>query len=195
VRHFSKDYAVDPTRLAAAGASAGGSLALMLGAADDQRSSEAVDRVERESSKVQAVGCFFSPTDWVNYGEDGVSIVERLARAGSQDATFIFHNFDKTTGVYEAVTDKNRVTQLLREHSPAALASKDDAPTLIIHGDADRNVPMQQGRKMIDRLTEVGVPAKLVVREGKGHGWDGWSNDTALIADWFDDHLKSQKRP
>jgi dipeptidyl aminopeptidase/acylaminoacyl peptidase len=81
----------------------------------------------------------------------------------------------------------------LREHSPVSHVSKDDAPTLVIHGDADRIVPLQQGRRMIDRLTEVGVKAKLVVREGKGHAWSGWGNVFVLVADWFDEVLGNRK--
>jgi hypothetical protein len=34
----------------------------------------------------------------------------------------------------------------------------------------------------------------LVIKPGKGHGWEGWEDDTAKIADWFDTHL-GQKRP
>jgi hypothetical protein len=28
------------------------------------------------------------------------------------------------------------------------------------------------------------------VREGMGHAWPGWEADTALIAQWFDTHLR-----
>ena len=51
-------------------------------------------------------------------------------------------------------------------------------------------VPLQQSRRLIDRLDEVNVPARLVVREGMGHAWSGWEADTVLIAEWFDAHLR-----
>jgi hypothetical protein len=78
----------------------------MLCLPGDQGSSGAPDPVEREASRVQAVGCFFPPSDWVNFGKDDVSIVDLLAKSGSQDPSFIFHEFDKTRGVYLTVTKK-----------------------------------------------------------------------------------------
>jgi hypothetical protein len=41
--------------------------------------------------------------------------------------------------------------------------------------------------------TEAGVKAKLVMRKDKGHAWEGWGDDSVLIADWFDEMLRSQK--
>jgi acetyl esterase/lipase len=193
VRHHAKDYGIDPMRLGVGGASAGGNLALLLGTTGDQGIADARDPVEREASKVQAVGCFFAPSDWVNFERDDESIVDLLAKSGRQEPSFIFQEFDKTKGVYLTITEKKRVVELLREHSPVSHVSKDDAPTLIIHGDADRIVPFQQGRRMIDQLTKVGVKAKLVVREGKGHAWGGWRNDITLVADWFDQFLKNRQ--
>src|SRR5262249_14429276 len=57
------------------------------------------------------------------------------------------------------------------------------------HGDADKLVPIQQAESIIARFKEVGVPAKLVVKEGAGHGWSNMIKDVAIIADWFDKHL------
>ena len=63
-------------------------------------------------------------------------------------------------------------------------------PTLIIHGDADRLVPIQQAQIFIAKLKEEGVPAELVVKPGYGHGWLNMGNDMKTIADWFDKYLK-----
>ena len=67
----------------------------------------------------------------------------------------------------------------------------DDPPTMLIHGDADKAVPLQQSRRLIDRLQEAKVPARLIVREGMRHVWPGWEADSELIAQWFDSHLRS----
>ena len=63
-------------------------------------------------------------------------------------------------------------------------------PTLLIHGDKDAAVPIQQSRSLIERLNKANVAARLVVREGKGHAWPGWEADAALVADWFDRQLR-----
>jgi hypothetical protein len=39
----------------------------------------------------------------------------------------------------------------------------------------------------------VGSKAKLVVREGKQHGWPDMGKDMELLADWFDEHLRGIK--
>src|SRR5262245_25087425 len=71
IRHHAKEYRIDPARIGIAGASAGGHLSLMLGTAGDNGDPNAKDPVDRESSRVQAVACFFPPTDFLNYGRPG----------------------------------------------------------------------------------------------------------------------------
>jgi dipeptidyl aminopeptidase/acylaminoacyl peptidase len=78
--------------------------------------------------------------------------------------------------------------------------SKDAPPTLIFHGDADKLVPIQQSNLLVQKLKEKGVEVRLVVKPGTGHayglvmghgyGWPNLSEDLALIADWFDKHLR-----
>jgi len=36
----------------------------------------------------------------------------------------------------------------------------------------------------------VGATSKLIVREGKGHGWADIRPDLEAFADWFDEHLR-----
>ena len=64
------------------------------------------------------------------------------------------------------------------------------SPTLILHGDKDFLVPIQQAETMVARLKEAGVTAELVVRKGAAHGWKDMNNDLSLFADWYDKHLK-----
>ena len=67
--------------------------------------------------------------------------------------------------------------------------SKDSAPALIIHGDADKLVPIQQAELVIAKYKDVGVPAELIVKKGAAHGWAGQEKDLVKLADWFDKHL------
>jgi len=61
---------------------------------------------------------------------------------------------------------------------------------LIIHGDADNLVPIQQSELLVRKLRAAGVEAKLVTKSGAAHGWPDQAKDLPLIADWFDAHLK-----
>ena len=42
---------------------------------------------------------------------------------------------------------------------------------MILHGDADKLVPIQQAEIFLARMKEVGATGELVVRKGAGHGW------------------------
>jgi dipeptidyl aminopeptidase/acylaminoacyl peptidase len=67
--------------------------------------------------------------------------------------------------------------------------TKEAAPTLIIHGEKDPTVPLQQSRLMTERLKAADVPAELVVKQGAGHGWENMSSDKERIVAWFDRYL------
>jgi dipeptidyl aminopeptidase/acylaminoacyl peptidase len=70
----------------------------------------------------------------------------------------------------------------------------DDPPTLIIRGDADKLVPIQQAEISSAHFKEVRVPAELIVRPGAGHGWKNINNDLEIFADWFDRHLRKVEK-
>jgi acetyl esterase/lipase len=191
VRHHAGDSHIDGHRLAISGSSAGGLLALTVAMQGRNGDPASADVVERESSRIQAAGCFFSPTDLVNFGEDSQNIVDYLRRtAGGVDPTFQFYDVDAKTGGRTLIEEHDRVLGMLREFSPIAHVTADAPPTMLIHGDADAAVPIRQSRRLIERLTKANVAARLIAREGKGHAWPGWEADTALIADWFDRHLR-----
>jgi acetyl esterase/lipase len=190
VRYRASDFRVDANRLGIAGASAGGTLALLMGTTGMAGDPNNPDPVERMSSNVQAVGCFFGPSDWLDFDGQGTDVLTfQKTKYGSVDPSFAFYEIDPDRQICSEITDEQKIHSLLREYSPARHVTQDDAPTLIIHGDADPFIPIQQSKGIIHKFQENNVPCQLVIRSGKGHGWDGWENDTTLIADWFDKHL------
>ncbi len=188
VRHHAADYHVDPARIGVTGASAGGHLSLMLGCAGSIGNPLAKDPVDRESSRVQAVACFFPPTDFFNYGKPGERALGEGVLQGFK-APFDFKEQDPKDKVFRPV-DAEKRDEIGRQISPITHASADDPPTLIFHGDADNLVPIQQAEMIVEKLKEAGVEAKLVVKPGAGHGWKDVVKDNAVLADWFDQHLK-----
>ena len=166
----------------------------MQGTAGDNGNPKAADPVDRESSRVAAVACFFPPTDFLNYGKPGENAIGRGVLKGFQ-APFDFHELDSRNNKFVPVTDEAKIVELGRSISPINHVSADDVPTLIIHGDADKLVPIQQAEIIVEKLKGVGVEAKLVVKPGAGHGWPGMDKDLATFADWFDAHLKKPGEP
>lgn len=188
IRHHAADYKIDPNRIGVTGGSAGGHLSLMLGTAADKGNPLAKDPVDKTSSRVQAVACFFPPTDFLNYGKPGENALGRGILKGFKPP-FDFHEQDPTTKVFRPITDEAKIISIGKEISPINHATADDPPTLIIHGDADQLVPIQQAKLIIDKLKKEGVETKLVVKEGGSHGWPNLLKDMTIIADWFDQHL------
>ncbi len=178
IRTHAANYGVDPNRLGISGGSAGGHLSLMMGAYGSDGNPEAKDGVDRASSRVQAVACFYPPTDFLNYGEAGKSAM-KIPTLKSY-----WHVF----GVTEQ-TSSEESEKIARSLSPLYGITIRMPPTLLIHGDADTLVPIQQSNVVIKKLEELKVPCKLVVRPGKGHGWPELLKDGELLADWFDKYL------
>jgi acetyl esterase/lipase len=128
IRVHANDYGVDPNRLGIMGASSGGYLALTIGTRGKPGDPEVKDPVDRASSRVQAVACFCPPSDLVNYGKVGRSIVEY------DPVKFVWHAF----GVQEKT--KEEQIKVLLDLSPLAAVTKETPPTLIIHTGSPRAV-------------------------------------------------------
>ncbi len=191
IRYHAADYHIDPDRIGITGASAGGHLSLMQGTAGDTGKPEAKDPIDKTSSRVQAVACYFPPTDFLNYGKPGENALGRGILKGFKPP-FDFHEQDSDTKVFRPITDESRILEIGRQISPINHASADDPPTLIMHGDADQLVPIQQAEIIIDKLKAAGVDCKLVVKKGASHGWPDLLKDQSILADWFDQHLASK---
>ncbi len=131
IRTHAAEYGVDPNRLGISGASSGGHLSLMAGALGTEGSPTAKDPVDRVSSRVQAVACFFPPTDFLNYGKTGANAVKIDTLRG----------FWTAFGVTDATPEADR-ERIARETSPIYSVTAKMPPTLIIHGDADMLVPL-----------------------------------------------------
>jgi acetyl esterase/lipase len=189
IKAHAKEYGIDPDRLGVTGGSAGGHLSLILGTSGEPGNPSAKDPVDRESSKVAAVACFYPPTDFLNYGKPGEDAIGRGILQG-YSAPFDFREFDPSKKKFVTVTEEAKIVELGKSISPINHVSADDAPTLISHGDADKLVPIQQAEIIVEKLKAAGVDAKLVVKPGGGHGWPGQDKDLITFADWFDAHLK-----
>ena len=189
VRANATKFGVDPQRFAAAGGSAGGHLSLMLGCAGGPGDPKARDPIDRESSKVQCVACFFPATDLLNYGREGNALLGPFPHNKRFRAAFDHRLMDAEKGVFERVTDEDKLRQLTKDISPISFVSASSAPCMIIHGDKDDLVPLQQSETFVAKMKAAGAEAELVVKKGAGHGWATMLLDVNLLADWCDKHV------
>ncbi len=190
VRFNAKRWKIDPNKIGVFGGSAGGHLSLMTGLASDKGDEKAADPVDKVSSRVQAVCAWFPPTDFVNYGEPGKDAVKTVLAAFR--AAFDFRELNPKTNRYVQITDEKKIHDMEVLVSPITYVSEDDPPVLVIHGDADTLVPIQQARVLMQKLEEKHVIHELIVRPGMGHGWPKLKDDTIVMTDWFDRHLRKK---
>lgn len=186
IRHNARRFSIDPQRLGVMGSSSGGHLTLSLATQGGPGKPDDRDPIEREDSRVQAAACFFPPTDFLNYGAPGANGLGAGPLAPLEVAFGV-------RGL-----DANQRQLLGRTLSPIYHITKALPPTVIIHGDADDVVPLEQSQRFADRARELGgAEVRLIVRPGKGHGWgDFWrsSEDIDEFVRWFEQHLATSSK-
>ena len=177
VKQRAEEYDIDPDRLGMMGASAGGHLACLRAVSEVRSPGNSA----ADDASVKAVAVFFPPTDLIDYGgrkidvrtDEGLApIVRRLTF--SEDVA--------------KLTDE-QIAQRIASVSPARLACENCPPLLLIHGDADYLVPLQQSEALAAALKEKGNDVELIVKKGGGHPWPTIHEEVAVLADWFDRQL------
>jgi dipeptidyl aminopeptidase/acylaminoacyl peptidase len=86
------------------------------------------------------------------------------------------------------------VTQadLLRDLSPIHRLDRITAPTIVLHGANDTNVPVVEAEQVVDGLKVRNVPVEYVLFPDEGHGFSKTLNRitaTVSIVRWFEKHL------
>jgi acetyl esterase/lipase len=196
IRFHARDYGIDSERIGITGGSAGGHLSLMQGIKPAEPDEKSSDPVERTSARVQAVACLFPPTDFLNYGEPGK--IAWTTTLNWLPGAFDFQRAEQAVkanpfSLHFVKLNTEEQMAIAREVSPIYWVSEKAPPTLIIHGDADNLVPIEQSRRLIEKLEQAKVPAKLELRKGRGHGWPNVEPDVTLMLDWFNQHLAAKK--
>lgn len=81
---------------------------------------------------------------------------------------------------------------LLRDLSPINRIDKVIAPTLLLHGKNDSNVPLNESEQIYKELKRNEIPTKLVVFSDEGHGFLKVKNRNQCIIEtvaWFKNYL------
>jgi acetyl esterase/lipase len=183
IRHNAAKFGIDAARIGGSGGSSGAHLVSMLATMDGTGDSTDPDPINRESAKLQCAVARAAPVDLLRIGTStGASALALLLGARADEST------PKASIEYKTAWAA----------SPINYVSPDDAPILLIHGDADRTVPFRQSEMMEAALRNVNVPVKLIRIEGGDHGPDfpGAKNPPDYkgeIVKWFDGYLR--RRP
>jgi acetyl esterase/lipase len=164
LRANAETYGFDPKRVAVGGGSAGGHLSLLLGLSSGFHELEGtVGGNLDQSSAVRAIVDLYGPSEFAAMAKNS----ERFNKA---------HDFQ---------------IEQLKHASPLTYLTKDDPPVLILHGDADKTVPVGQSILVDERYRAMGLESELHILEGAGHGGMVFSDDGRyrVIKAFLDRHL------
>lgn len=180
IRHYATKYGIDSGRIGGSGGSSGAHLVSMLATMDGTGDPSDPDPVNRESAKLQCITARAAPIDLL-----------RMTPSLAEGALALLLG----ARVVESTPKTSVEYKTAWAASPINYVSRDDAPVLLVHGDADRTVPFHQSEMMATALKNAAVPVKLIRIEGGDHGptFPGAKNPPDYKAEmvrWFDVHLR-----
>lgn len=174
-------YGLDAGKMAAWGASAGGHLAAMLGTSGGVAELEGDLGDPDQSSRVQAVVDFFGPTDFLQMDRQALVGGMKHDPADSPESQLI-----------GGPIQENR--EKTGRANPAAYATADDPPFLILHGDRDPLVPVGQSEILFEALKKAGVSVTFHKLVGAGHGGKEFQGVLvrSVVLAFLDEQLKGR---
>jgi len=176
LRANADQYGLDPDRFGVWGSSAGGHLAALVGTSGNIDSFDIGGNLD-QSGRVQAVCSYFGPTDFAAFV--ATPGYESHARPDSPEGRLLGG----------AVRDR---LELAARANPIIYVDEEAPPFLIVHGDLDPVVPIQQSELLYEALREAGGGPRFHTVRGAGHG-RGFEGPEILpmVREFFDFHLRS----
>lgn len=142
-------YNLAADNLIVMGRSAGGHLANLIGATNTHGD---IDFYEKPNYKVNAVVSFFGPTDLLALGNKGNRPTTERASVSRFLGTIPSHD-----------------PELAKQASPTSYINEESPAFIMLHGDLDKQVPLEQSIMMKTLLDEHGIDNQLYIEEGVGH--------------------------
>lgn len=178
LRAHATQYGLKTDRIAISGSSAGGHLAALIGVSNGHPALEGTVGMHLDqSSDVQATIDYYGPTNFHTILKQstphGLSVrvpaLQLLLGAGP-----------------------DQKPDLARLASPVFHVDRDDPPLLMVHGDQDPQVPINQSHELHGAYKQLDLPVEFEVVHGGAHGGEAFYDDTRnqLVRRFLNEHLR-----
>ena len=171
-------FHINTSKIAIIGSSAGGHLAALVGVTNGNKElkgkgGEHLD----QSSDVQVIVSYY-----------GASNLETILSQSTPKG--LEYRIPALKLLLGDTPDKK--PELAKLASPVAHLDRKDPPLLLIHGDADPQMPPQQSQELAKAYEALGLPVTLIVMPGSKHGGKEFYDDerTAVVAKFLDKVLR-----
>ncbi len=178
LRANAGSYGYDATRIGIHGRSSGGHLTALVGVTNGHKALEGeVGEHLDQSSDVQAVVSYFGGSNLNTIL--GQSTPDGLAERAPAVELLLGGPLEERG-------------ELATLASPVSHVDATDPPLLILHGDQDSDMPINQAHELHGAYKNYGLPVHFEVLHGAGHGGEPFFDDerNAMVVTFFNDHLR-----
>jgi acetyl esterase/lipase len=176
LRSRASEYAIDPTHVMVWGGSAGGHLAALTAVSCGAQALEPAETMKLPVAPFPpaiVVSSAFSDCVQGSVIWFGVFDIGTLAEQSNEDKVTPDNSADAPTWRMLGCLPSTCNQRQIAAASPVTYVNSKAPPMLLIVGSEDRTVPYHQTLEMAEKLKAAGVPHKLIILPGVGHGLIG----------------------
>jgi len=180
LRANAETYGYDATRIGVHGRSSGGHLTALVGVTNGVKELEGELGAHLDvSSDVQVAVSYFGASNLTTIMDQSTPFGVKLR--GPALALLLGGPLESTT-------------ELARLASPVFHVDASDPPLLLLHGDQDPQMPINQAHELQGAYEAQGLPVQLEVVHGAKHGTPEFfdAKRTALVAAFLKEHLRRE---
>lgn len=181
LRARAGEYQLSAREIVMAGASAGGHLAALVGVSNGHPELEGDLGVhQQESSAVQGIISFFG----------AANLTTILGQSTPHGLSVRVPALELLLGGQPEAHPK-----LARLASPVFQVDHSDPPLLLLHGDQDAQMPVNQALELQGAYKAAGAPVQLEILSGAGHGGESFFDEKriSLVKHFLTENVKTRR--